>query len=61
MAKGYLRQYPDLEAQIMPDDRPGGSAIALPKASPLRSDINTALSDIQASGEIDRLIKKWFS
>ena len=61
VAKDYLRQYPDFEAQIMSDDRPGGSAIALPKESPLRSDINTALSDIQASSEMDQLIKKWFS
>ena len=61
VAQGYLPQHPDFEAQMMPSDQPNGSAIALPKDSPLRSDINAALSAIQASGEMDQLIKKWFS
>ncbi len=61
VAEGYLRQYPDFEAQIMPDDRPSGSAIALPKDSPLRSDINAALSELKSSGEMNQLIEKWFS
>lgn len=61
VAQGYLRQYPDFEAQIMPSDRPSDSAIALPQASPLRGDINAALAEMKASGEMDRLIEKWFS
>ncbi|MGB3300910.1 MAG: ABC transporter substrate-binding protein [Phormidesmis sp.] len=61
VAEGYLRQYSRFEAQIMPSDQPNGSAIALPKNSSLRGNINAALADIKASGEMDRLIKKWFS
>lgn len=61
VAKNYLRRYPDFKAQIMPSDRPMGSAIALPKNSPLRRNINAALTDIKTSGEMDQLIKKWFS
>jgi len=60
IADGYLRRYLDLAAQMMPTDTPTGSAIALPKNSPLRSQINQALSEIKASGEMDQLIAQWF-
>ncbi len=60
IANSYLRRYPYLAAQLMPADKPTGSAIALPKSSPLRSQINQALLDIKASGEMDRLIAQWF-
>lgn len=61
VAKMHLDDYPELEANMMPSDQPSGSAIAFPKNSPLRRDINAALSDIKASGEMDELIEKWFS
>ena len=61
VAERYLNQYADFEAQIMPSDQPMGSAIALPKNSPLRRDINAALTDIKTSGEMETLISKWFS
>lgn len=61
VAQRYLSRYPDFEAHIMPSDQPMGSAIALPKNSPLRREINAALADIKASGEMDQLIRKWFS
>jgi len=61
VAKIYLDDYPELEANVMPSDQPSGSAIAFPKNSPLRRDINAALSEIKASGEMDELIEKWFS
>ena len=61
VAKMHLGDYPDLEANVMPSDQPSGSAIAFPKNSPLRRDINAALSDIKASGEMNELIEKWFS
>jgi arginine/lysine/histidine transporter system substrate-binding protein len=61
VAIAYLRRYPDCGAQFMPSEQAIGSAIALPKNSPLRSDINQAIIDIKASGEMDRLIEKWFS
>ena len=57
----YLRRYPDFEAKIINSEGPTGSAISLPKDSPLRRDINAALTDIKASGEMNRLITKWFS
>lgn len=61
VAPAYLSRYPDLKAQIIPSDQPTGSAIALPENSPLRRDINAAISDIKASGEMDQLVEKWFS
>ncbi len=57
---GYIQRYADLEASVMPTAGPSGSAIALPKDSPLLRDINTALSEIKASGEMDQLIDQWF-
>ncbi|MGB7251793.1 MAG: transporter substrate-binding domain-containing protein [Phormidesmis sp.] len=59
-ATTYLGRHPDFQAQMMPNDQPTGSAIALPKKSPLRRDINAALADIKATGEMDRLIALWF-
>ncbi|MEM9947361.1 MAG: ABC transporter substrate-binding protein [Cyanobacteria bacterium P01_D01_bin.36] len=61
VAASYLRRYPDFAAQIMPSDGPSGSAIAIAKNSPLRREINAAITDIKASGEMDQLIAQWFS
>ncbi len=61
VAKDYLRRYTDFEARMMPSDQPSGSAIAFPKNSPLRREINAALSEIKANGEMNKLIEKWFS
>lgn len=61
VADQYLDRYADFEAQIMPSDQPTGSAIALPRNSPLQQDINRAIADIKASGEMNRLISQWFS
>ncbi|MGB3291438.1 MAG: ABC transporter substrate-binding protein [Phormidesmis sp.] len=61
VADSYLQRYSDFEAQIMSSDQPTGSAIALPKNSPLQREINGAIADIKASGEMARLISKWFS
>lgn len=61
IATAQLEGYPDFAMNIMPSDQPMGSAIALPKNSPLRRDLNTALSAIKASGEMDSLIAKWFT
>lgn len=60
VAEDSLIQYGNLGAQPMPYANSLGSAIALPKNSPLRSDINGAIAQIQASGELDRLVQKWF-
>ncbi len=61
VAEMHLDNYPDFAANVMPSDQPSGSAIAFPKNSPLRRDINTVLSEIKSSGEMDELIEKWFS
>ena len=61
IAKTYLRRYPDFSGKIIPSKRPTGSAIALPKNSPLRAELNTALASITASGDMARLIEKWFA
>ncbi len=60
VATSYLRRYPDFAARVMPSDKPSGSAIALAKSSPLRREINAAISDIKASGEMKALIAQWF-
>lgn len=57
----YLKDYPELGFQIVQDDRPRGSAIALPQNSPLRQSVNEALIEIESSGEMNQLIDKWFS
>lgn len=60
VADDYMRRYADLDANLIPTEEPTGSAIALPKNSPLLRDINAALSEIKASGEMDQLINRWF-
>ncbi|NJM96797.1 MAG: amino acid ABC transporter substrate-binding protein [Phormidesmis sp. RL_2_1] len=60
ISERYLGLYPAYQAQIIPSDEPTGCAIALAKNSPLRRDINTALADIKASGEMEQLINRWF-
>lgn len=60
IADDYIRRYADLEARVISTEEPTGSAIALQKNSPLRRDINAALSEIKASGEMDQLINRWF-
>lgn len=61
VADMYLEDYPDFGFQIVQDDRPKGSAIAFPKNSPLRQSVNDAILEIESSGEMDRLVDKWFS
>ncbi|MGB3786839.1 MAG: transporter substrate-binding domain-containing protein [Phormidesmis sp.] len=60
LAGDYLSRYPDFDANVMATEEATGSAIALAKNSPLRRDINAALSQIKASGEMDQLIARWF-
>lgn len=60
VAQGFLESNPDLVATEIPEDGPSGSAIAFPKGSELVDEFNTALQEMEASGEIDELIKKWF-
>lgn len=61
IAETRLQDYPDLGLRIVQDDQSKGSAIALPKNSPLRQSLNDVISEIKSSGEMDQLIDKWFS
>lgn len=60
VAKGFLEANPDLQASVIPEEGPAGSAIAFPKGSELVDDFNTALQEMKDSGEMEELIKKWF-
>ena len=61
IAENWLEDYPDFGMQIVQSDQPTGSAIALPKNSPLRQRVNEAIESIKSSGEMSQLIDKWFS
>lgn len=61
VAEIYLEDYPDFGFSIVQDNRPRGSAIAFPKNSPLRQQVNEAILEIESSGEMSELIDKWFS
>lgn len=60
VAAGFLEANPDLVATEIPEDGPSGSAIAFPKGSELVDEFNTALQEMETSGEIEELVKKWF-
>ncbi|MBE9189274.1 ABC transporter substrate-binding protein/permease [Gloeocapsopsis crepidinum LEGE 06123] len=59
IATGFVANNPDLEFNTI-EAGEGGSAIAFPRGSPLVADFNRVLQQMQSSGEIDRLINKWF-
>lgn len=60
IAKGYIKNNPELEFNEIANTGPVGSAIAFPKGSPYVKDVNKALKKLKDSGKIDALIKKWF-
>jgi polar amino acid transport system substrate-binding protein len=60
IAKGFIANNPDLEFTTIPNAGEAGSAIAFPKGSTRVADFNRVLAQMKQSGEIDRLIKKWF-
>ena len=60
IAKGFIANNPDLEFTTIPNAGEAGSAIAFPKGSARVADFNRILAQMKQSGEIDRLIKKWF-
>jgi polar amino acid transport system substrate-binding protein len=59
IATGFVANNPDLEFNTI-EAGEGGSAIAFPRGSPLVADFNRVLRQMQSSGEIERLINKWF-
>lgn len=60
IAKGFIDNNPDLEFNTVPNVGEAGSAIAFPKSSNLVTDFNRVLAQMKQSGEIERLVKKWF-
>jgi polar amino acid transport system substrate-binding protein len=60
IAKGFIANNPDLEFNTVPNTGEAGSAIAFSKGSPLVNDFNRVLAEMKQSGEIDRLVTKWF-
>lgn len=61
IARGFIANNPDLQFTTIPSKpEEAGSAIAFPKNSRLVADFNRVLAEMKQSGEIERLIKKWF-
>ncbi len=61
IATGFIANNPDLEFNtIFSNTEEAGSAIAFPQGSPRVDEFNRVLAQMKQSGEIDRLVKKWF-
>lgn len=60
VAKGYVESNPDLIFTTIQEEGESGSAIAFPKGSPLVSEFNTVLAEMESSGKLQELVNKWF-
>lgn len=61
IATGFIANNPDLEFNTIPSNtEEAGSAIAFPQGSARVDDFNRVLAQMKQSGEIDKLVKKWF-
>jgi His/Glu/Gln/Arg/opine family amino acid ABC transporter permease subunit len=61
VALGYTEAHPDLRFNVIPSsEEDEGYAIAFPKGSPLVSDFNRILADIELNGKKAAWIKTWF-
>ncbi|MCD7033237.1 transporter substrate-binding domain-containing protein [Metabacillus sp. GX 13764] len=60
VAKGYFEADKNLEGFVIQDSEEAGSAIALQKDSPYTKEFNKALKELKDSGELEKLIVKWF-
>ncbi len=61
IATGFVAGNPDLEFNtIASSTEEAGSAIAFPKGSNLVDDFDRVLTQMKQSGEINRLVQKWF-
>ena len=61
IATGFIANNPDLEFNTFASNtEEAGSAIAFPQGSARFDDFNRVLAQMKQSGEIDRLVKKWF-
>ena len=59
VAAGYLSENPDVEGFTI-EDADGGYALAFPKGSELTKEFNKELKALSDSGELDKIIKKYF-
>ena len=59
VAEGYLEENPDVEGFTI-EDADGGYALAFPKGSELTEEFNKELKALSDSGELDKIIKKYF-
>lgn len=62
VAKGYFEADKDIQGFVIQDDSKdvAGSAIAFQKDSPYTKEFNKALKEYKDSGELKKLILKWF-
>jgi polar amino acid transport system substrate-binding protein len=60
VAAGFLANNPDLEAVVIPEEGPAGSAIAFPKGSEYVGEFNRVLAEMESSGLMEEMITKWF-
>ncbi len=60
VAAGFLANNPDLQAVVIPEEGPAGSAIAFPKDSELTGEFDQVLAEMESSGLMEELIVKWF-
>jgi arginine/lysine/histidine transporter system substrate-binding protein len=61
VAKNYFAKDKDLIGFEVPDAAKKGSAAAFPNDSKLKADFDRVLNEMKESGELDKLIEKWFS
>jgi polar amino acid transport system substrate-binding protein len=57
-AKQFVIQHPELSFFVL-DEYKTEFAIALPKNSPLKNDVNKALGSLKAEGVLDKIKEKW--
>jgi len=60
VAKGFIEKNKELEFNTIPNKGESGSAIAFPKGSDKTAEFNKVLKEMKDSGELDKLVKKWF-
>lgn len=61
VAKGYVANNPELTYEPIPTtSEEAGSAIAFPKNSSLVNSFNQVLREMKQSGELQKLVTKWF-
>lgn len=61
IAQGFIEKNADLEFTVIETDGPTGSAVAFPKGSEWVKPFDQVITKMQESGEIDELVKKWFT